>query len=351
MIDSPGGYILLLLAVLPALAVWQHLRGRREAILLNVSDRTTSLSWTWRRMTIWVVPTLRLLGLSALIIAAARPFDWRESAMVDSEGIAIELVIDRSGSMRRDDYLLDGRRVSRLEAVVEAAARFVIGDPEVGSRHQDLIGLVTFAREAETACPLTLDHEHVVARLEQIQAAVDYRQDGTAIGDGLALAVAELQSLDKSLHLRDPTAEITRIVVLLTDGEQNAGELTPGEAGRLARHYGIRTYVIGLGTNLPTDVSSPASPDPQRDILQAIAEATGGKFFSVSDTESLQSIYASIDALERATLTQQRLATRRQWAIEWFFIGPFALPPIAIMALVALAAETILQRVVYLQAV
>lgn len=350
MIDSPAGYALLLLLAVPVIGLWRLLKRRHESLPLNISDRAAALSWTWRRMTLWAAPALRLLAISTLIIAGARPFDWTDSGLVDSEGIAIELVIDRSGSMREDDFLLAGRRVSRLEAVVDAAGRFVVGNPQLGSRHQDLIGLVTFARQAETACPLTLDHEQVVARLEQLEAAVDYRQDGTAIGEGLALAVAELQSLDRSIHLRDPTAELTRIVVLLTDGQQNAGELTPSAAGRLAEHYGIRTYVIGIQPQSPAD-DSPASASSRVDGLQAIAEATGGKYFSVSDTRSLQKIYASIDSLERTTLTERRLATRRQWAIEWFRLGPFGLPPIAMIALVALLVETVLQRIVYLKVI
>lgn len=351
MIDAPAMYILLLLSLVPALAIWQLYRRRREAVPINCSHVAHSLSWTWRRSTVWVTPTLRFFGISALIIAAARPFDWRDSEWVDAEGIAIEMVIDRSGSMRADDYLLDGRRVSRLHAVVEAAAHFVVGNPTVGSRHQDLIGLITFAREAETACPLTLDHEQVVARLEQIEAAVDYREDGTAIGDGLGLAVAELQSLDESLRRRDPNAEVTRVVVLLTDGEQNAGESTPEAAARLARHYGIRTYIIGLQpTALTTGVPSPTASHSPDSRLQRLAESTGGKFFSVSETESLGQIYASIDALERTTLAQQRLATRRQWAIDWFRLGPFGLPPVAFIAFLALVTETILQRTVYTRA-
>lgn len=350
MIASPDAYLLLLLLVGPVLAVWQFFQRRRDALPLNTFHVAPSLSWTWRRSTMWVVPTLRLFGISALVIAAARPFDWRNSAMVDAEGIAIELVVDRSGSMREDDYVLGNRRVSRLKAVVEAASEFIIGDPVLGSRHQDLIGLVTFAREAEAVCPLTLDHEQVVARLEQVEAAVDYREDGTAIGDGLGLAVAELQSLDKSLHLHDPTASITRIVVLLTDGEQNAGELTPEAAARLANHYDVRTYIIGLQPNaLTTDAPSPFDLDSQSERLRVIAESTGGQSFSVSNTQSLREIYAAIDDLERTTLRQQRLASRRQWAIDWFRIGPFGFPPIALIALLALAAEMVLRYSVYLQ--
>lgn len=349
MIESPHAYVLLLLLLMPAFAIWRFRRRRRDAVPLNISisHQADRLSWTWRRQTAWVVPTLRMLGLSALIIAAARPFDWRASSRVDSQGIAIELVVDRSGSMRADDYELDGQRVSRLEAVVDAAGRFIVGDPMTGSRGQDLIGLITFARQADAVCPLTLDHEQVVARLEQVGAAVDYRQDGTAIGDAVALAVAELQSLDKSLHLRDPAAELTRVIVLLTDGKQNAGELAPAAAARLARHYEIRVYVIGLQPNRPAEAAPGELSNPQQTDLRAVAESTGGKFFEVSDTSSLRAIYASIDALERTELTQRRIATRREWAIEWFQLGPFGLPPIATVALMTLTAEIILRRTVY----
>ncbi|WP_164103395.1 VWA domain-containing protein [Candidatus Laterigemmans baculatus] len=342
MFEPPASYALLLLLALPVLALWQHSQRRRRAVPLNVSYQLGTLSWTWRRSTLWVVPLLRLLGMAALIIAAAKPFDWRAAELTDSEGIAIAMVVDRSGSMRRDDILLEGRRVSRLSAVVDAANRFIIGDRGSGSRSHDLIGLVRFAGDAETVCPLTLDHEQVVASLEQMRPAADYRRDGTAIGDGVALAVAELQSLDRSLHLRDPTAELTRIIVLLTDGQQNAGELTPGEAARLAQHYGIRVYAIGLAES---------ESSGQTDPLRSLAERTGGTYFRVSETRSLRAIYDSIDALERTQLTQRRLATRRQWAVEWFRLGPWELPPLAWIGLVALAAETILRRTIYLPAV
>lgn len=352
MIAFPDAYVLLLLLLIPGLVVWQLLQRRRKTLSLTISDRADALTWTWRRSTLWLPPTLRVLGLSALIVAAAKPFDWSDSGYFDSQGIAIELVVDRSGSMREDDFLLAGQRVSRLQAVVEAASRFIIGDPLLGSRHQDLVGLVTFARQADAVCPLTLDHEQVVARLEQLQTAVDYREDGTAIGDALGLAVAELESLDRSLHLRDPDSDLARVVVLLSDGEQNAGELTPDAAAQLARHYGIRVYVIGLAENTLTSGDPvPSDPEPQHQGMQAIAALTGGEYFSVSDTQTLQRIYQTIDALERAPLNQRRLMTRRQWAVEWFRLGPFGVPPIALVALVALTGEWVLQRTVYLRVV
>lgn len=352
MIAMPDAYVLLLLLLIPALVVWQLLQRPHKTLSLTISDRAELLSWTWRRSTVWLPPALRVLGLSALIVAAAKPFDWSASRYFDSPGIAIELVVDRSGSMRQDDFLVAEQRVSRLEAVVEAASRFIIGDPLLGSRDQDLIGLVTFARQAEAACPLTLDHEQVVARLEQLQTAVDYREDGTAIGDALGLAVAELQSLDRSVHLRDSGSDLARVVVLLTDGEQNAGELTPDAAAQLARHYGIRVYVIGLAENTLTSRDPlPSTLEPPYQGMQAIADSTGGEYFSVSDTQTLQRIYRTIDVLERAPLMQRRLKTRRQWAVEWFRLGPFGIPPIALVALLALGSEWVLQRTVYLRVV
>ncbi|HEV3021264.1 MAG TPA: VWA domain-containing protein, partial [Pirellulales bacterium] len=328
-----------LLLQLIAPARWLFASRCRADLPVNVAYRAASLSLTWRLGLRWLVPAFRVLGLIALVLAATGPSDWQSAQWVDSQGIAIELVVDRSGSMLADDYTLDGRRVSRLDAVRAAAGRFIVGDTEPRSRSADSIGLVTFAAEPEVACPLTIDQEAVVAQLERTGAAADYREDGTAIGDAWALAVAELRALEQSLQSADAQRTLTKVAVLLTDGEHNAGRLTPGQAAELARRFGVRTYVIGLE---PRDLGSETARQrvaAERDHLRSLSAATGGQLYTVSDMRSLRNVYAEIDALERTKIAQQRLITRRHWAVDYFEIGPFAVPPLALIALALLALE------------
>lgn len=327
---------------------WLSERRRRAGLRVNVAYRAESLSPTWRLALRPVLPALRVLGLMLLLIAAAGLSDWHGAQPVDSEGIAIELVVDRSGSMLADDYTWDGRRVSRLEAVREAAGRFVVGDSAGAARGADSIGLVTFAAAPEVACPLTIDHEAVVAELERTGAAVDYREDGTAIGDAWALAVAELRSLEQSLRRGATEPKLTKVAVLLTDGQHNAGRLTPPAAAELARRFGVRTYVIGLE---PRDLGGDPARQrvaAEREGLQALSAATGGRLYTVSDTRSLRDVYTEIDGLERTRVAEQRLLARRHWAVDGFDLGPFTMSPLALAALALLALESALTWTLFL---
>jgi Ca-activated chloride channel family protein len=275
------------------------------------------------------------------------PSDWKGSNWVDSEGVAIELVVDRSGSMLADDFMLDGRRVTRLRAVCEAAGQFVVGDGKAIARGGDSIGLVTFAAQSLVACPLTIDHEAIVARLEETEAAKDYREDGTAIGDAWALAVAELRSLEQSLPGKSGGQGLTKVAVLLTDGQNNAGRLTPARAADLANHYGVRTYMIGLDTG---DVAESARERVAKESerLASLCAATGGRMYTVSDMRSLRRVYAEIDSLERSTTGRQRVTAPRHWAVESFELGPFGVPPLALIALVFLSLEAALAWTLFL---
>jgi Ca-activated chloride channel family protein len=344
--ERPDVYLLALLLAVPALQWHRRRRRRRAGMPLNVGNRVHELGQTWRQSTRWIVAATRLTGITALIVALASPFDWHASRPVDVEGIAIELVLDRSGSMLEDDYRWGGARVMRLDAVRSAASEFILRQPSSPHRN-DLVGLTTFARDATVDCPLTLDHEQLIARLWRVGAAADYREDGTAIGDGLGVGVAELQSLDRSLHQRDPDSPLTRVVVLLTDGQQNAGELSPERAAALARHYGIRVYVITLEPSAATSNATATRLARERERLRQLAESTGGKLFTVADSSSLRDAYATVDALEMTVLKGRTVASRRYWAVEPFRWGPFALPPLALVALITLAAEFTLSRTLY----
>jgi Ca-activated chloride channel family protein len=328
-------------------AHWLLTRHHNAEVRVNVEYRRTSLAPTWRVRLRWLVPTFWGLGLATLLFAAMAPSDWKASNWVDSEGVAIELVVDRSGSMLADDFTLERRRVTRLKAVCEAAGQFIVGDSKSRAQGGDSIGLVTFAAEPEVACPLTIDHEAVVARLEQTQAAKDYREDGTAIGDAWALAVAELRSLEQSLSGKDRDQGLTKVAVLLTDGQNNAGRLTPAQAAALAKHFGVRTYLVGLE---PRDLAEAARPRVAKETerLASFCAATGGRLYTVSDMRCLRKVYAEIDSLERSKTGRQRVTALRHWAVDGFELGPFGVPPLALIALALLSLETVLAWTLFL---
>ena len=191
-----------------------------------------------------------------MIIAMARPREGREHTMVHSEGIALEMVVDRSSSMTAMDFRLDGTNVDRLTAIKNVAGRFVAGDPTddgrsddsisgtLSGRVSDLVGLIAFARYADAITPPTLDHAFLTSQLESIQIETRRQEDGTAIGDAISLAVEKLDSMDK----RKQEKVKSKVIILLTDGENTAGEVDPISAAELATTLGIKIYTIGVGT-------------------------------------------------------------------------------------------------------
>jgi len=350
----PGTAIAVALVLVP-LWLWAAAavtRGRR--ICLNLEHRFGHNGWpddtrrSWRERTFWIPGVLRWSGLACLLAAVGAPHDWHDLGLVDVEGVAIELVIDRSGSMMNDDYVLDDRRVTRLDAVTDAASRFILGDPSRSARAHDTIGLIMFARYADRVCVPTLDHEQVVARLGRIDAAVDYREDGTAIGEALALAVADLESLQESLQEKRVERDLSRVVVLLTDGQNNAGEISPEEATALAVQLDVKIHVIGLEPASLRSETARQRVRSERTKLAAMADATGGVFFPVGNAEGLQEVYAAIDRLERTNVGQQPHRVRHHWSVSWFRIGSDAYPPLLGIAFASLVLASLLRRSLYL---
>jgi Ca-activated chloride channel family protein len=240
----------------------------------------------WR----WLLPALRLAAVGLLILGLTRPQLGRAATQVRAEGIDIMLAVDLSGSMLAEDFQLDGDRANRLEAVKRVVKEFL------AKRPNDRVGLVLFAARPYTQAPLTLDHGWLLTNLERAQ--IGMIEDGTAIGSALATAVGRLESSEAK----------SKIVILLTDGQSNAGKVPPLTAAESAKALGYRVYTIGAGTrgtapypqvdpfgrkvyvNMPVDVDE--------DTLKAIAETTGGKYFRATDTDSLRRIYDDIDKLE-----------------------------------------------------
>ena len=286
--NNPG--LLVLLLAIPAL-IWREYRSTERPALLFSSIRL--LKGLPRRGFLsprGVLILLRCLALILLILALARPQAGKSNTEIPHQGIDIMLALDTSGSMEAMDFESDNQWVTRLAVVKQVVARFIKG------RRDDAIGMVVFAGNAYTQCPLTLDYQVLVSLLDRVQIGI--AGDGTAVGSALATAVK---------RLRDSPAK-SKVVILLTDGRNNAGTIDPEGAARLAKSYNIKVYCIGAGTKgaAPFVVDSYFGKqtiyqkvDLDEDSLQQIARITGGEYFRATDRESMEAIYRKIDALEK----------------------------------------------------
>lgn len=293
-------------------------------------DGVVPLPRSMRQRLLPLLAVVKALAIVLLVVALARPRLGSGRVQTNTDAVAIQLVVDRSGSMRYT-MELDGQRLERLEVVKRVLREFLLGGRDgLEGRPADLIGLVAFARFAETSCPLVKDPRAVSDLVQALQPASQRYEDGTAIGDGLSLAAARLHTAEKELAARtrerdDDRVRIkSKVVVLLTDGEQNAGERSPDEAAALAKDWGVRVYTIGIGAGSAAyqTIRDPIFGERQVQVsasidetpLKAIAETTGGQYFRAQDGEALLQIYREIDRLEK---TQVRTVEYTDYA-EWY---------------------------------
>jgi len=237
------------------------------------------------------------MSLVLIILAAARPQSVLEETRIYVEGIDIVLAVDVSGSMRAMDFEIRGRRVDRLEVVKRAVADFIRRRPN------DRLGMVAFSALAYTICPLTLDHDWLDKNLERVR--IGMIEDGTAVGSAITAALNRLKDTE--------TKE--KIIILLTDGRNNAGRISPMTAAEAAAALGVRIYTIGAGTEglapYPVEdmfgnvVLRPVQIDIDEKLLKEIAEETGGAYFRATDTRSLEDIYKKIDKLETTPMEEE----------------------------------------------
>lgn len=286
------------------------------------------------------LPALLLaIATILLAVAIARPRSGDATTVVSGQGIAIVMAVDRSGSMSALDFQDEDEATSRLEAVKNVFRQFVTGGAAGAGRPDDLIGLVAFGTYADGLCPLTLDHSNLVAILEDLDIASAQSEQGTALGEGLGLAVERL------LGVKDAAS---RVVVLLTDGVSNAGVLDPLPAAELAAEHGIRVYTIGVGQRGYAPMPVPGRDgrvrlqrvfvETDETVLQQIAERTGGRFFRAEDTETLEGVYAEIDRLEKSEIVETRYLQYRE------HFAPLAAAAFALIFGAVLAAATVLRR-------
>lgn len=336
---SPWAFWVLL--ILPLLVAGRLRRSAAEPALAFADLSEVRRSGRSLRQHLVQLPfLLTLAALALLIIGLARPQQGIEKIEQINHGIAIEIVMDRSSSMG-EAFVYQGRTMTRLAAVKQTFHDFVLGNgKDLRGRPSDLIGMVAFARFAETICPLTLAHGALADFSKQIElvSRAERHEDGTAIGDGLALAAARLQAADDRSKNDAAGYQIkSKVIILLTDGVHNSGQHSPSQAAALAREWGIKIYTIGIGeVEQPSFFSLGARASVDSKTLTALAEETGGRFWLASDGAALQEIYQSIDELEKSKIESVRYMDYQ----EYFHI--FVLAGLGLLGLALILQWTIL---------
>lgn len=316
------------LVILPLLLVWYIIRSKARVAPLQFSGTTYLGKTRGGRSHLLHVPfVLRLAALGILIVALARPQSKSSWQDVTTEGIDIVIAMDISSSMLARDF-----EPNRLDAAKEVAIQFI------QSRPNDRIGLVVYAGEAFTQCPLTTDHDKLINLFEGVKFGSI--QDGTAIGMGLATAVNRLKESDSK----------SKVVILLTDGQNTAGSIPPITAAEIAANYGIKAYTIGVGTKGQAPMPfqdmfgrityQMMDVNIDEEMLQNIAKLTNGKYFRATDNEKLGAIYAEIDEMEKTIIEE----TQYEKKYEEYL-------PLTLAALSLLIAELLMRKFVLRSAV
>jgi Ca-activated chloride channel family protein len=313
-------FLWLLLLVPASITYYYFISLRNPSFLKFTGLQIMGTTRKTLRQRLYHLPfALRLMALCTVIVALARPQSSSSSQSVTTEGIDIVLALDLSPSMLAEDL-----KPNRIEAAKKVALQFI------DSRPNDRIGLVVFSGESFTQCPITSDHsvlKNLIGNLESGKLA-----DGTAIGEGLATAVN---------RIRNSKAK-SKVIILLTDGVNNIGDISPGTAGEIAKAFNVRVYTIGVGTQglAPYPFQTPFGVQYQNmevqidePVLRAIAGETGGKYFRATSTSKLKEVYADIDKLEKTKIDVQEFRKRA----EEFY-------PLAVFAILLLLTEYLLRN-------
>lgn len=328
--EHPWALILLPVAVL--IVVAGH-RGSMQypAFLFPSSVLVQGLHSTFRVRMLRGLVVLRILALLLVVIAMARPQSMREESVLETEGVDIVLAVDTSTSMLGEDFELGGRRANRLAVVKDVMREFI------GNRHSDRLGIVAFAAAAYTVAPLTLDYGWLVKNLDRVR--IGMIEDGTAIGSGISTALN---------RLKDSQAK-SKVVILLTDGRNNVGRISPLTAAEAGAALRIKIYTIGAGSKglvpypvrdmFGNTVYQRVRIDIDEDTLKTIAERTGARYYRATDTESLRNIYREIDRLEK-TIIKEKGYTEYE---ELFHL--FLIPALLLIVLEVILGNTILRRI------
>lgn len=279
-------WIFTLFLLIPVMITWYILRRKKSQPVIRVSQLQSSGLGSWKNVLQHFPFVLRLLAISSIIVAMAQPQSITDQQHAEGEGIDIVLCIDVSGSMTAQDF-----SPNRLEAAKRVAMDFV------SKRPTDRIGIVIFSGESFTLCPVTSDHGVITSSIQNIHNGM--LEDGTAIGSGLATSVDRLRNSESK----------SKVVLLLTDGENNGGLIDPKTAKEIAKSFSIRVYTIGMASEgyAPQPVNTPTGITIDRQkiaideaLLKEIAGETGGSYFRARDNQSLAAIYSDIDKMEKS---------------------------------------------------
>jgi Ca-activated chloride channel family protein len=319
-----------LFALLPLVMLWRGRRGPVAAVEYSDVGLAREVARRSRSRVgglLWLLP---IIAGILMIVGLARPQRAHSRTEVTANGIDIVLGLDVSGSMQALDFEIDGQRLNRIAVVKSVVSKFI------EERPNDRIGLIAFAGAPYLVSPLTLDHDWLQQNLERVN--IGGADDGTAIGSAIAASVNRLRT----------TPAKSKVVILLTDGMNNTGKISPLSAAEAAKALGVKVYTIGVGVRgkAPIPVRDDAGNmhmimakvDVDEKTLQAVADDTGGKFYRATDTDSLQKVYEQINKLERTAQTVQKFE-RYEELYPWALI-----PSLAILALGALLQQTRFRR-------
>ena len=321
----------LLLLVIPAVVYWRKRRMRQPSLAVSETASVSEVPASFRISTRWIIPLLSGLAFALLVFGLCRP-QWGEKKIETlTEGINIILAVDISGSMNAIDFKLEGEMVNRLTAVKSVVSEFVAG------RSGDRIGMVVFGTNAFTQVPLTRDYDTLSFILDRLK--IGAAGNKTAIGDAVGISLKRLRDIESK----------SNVIILLTDGVSNAGELSPEDAADIAAGRGVKIHAIGVGSSgkVPFLVNHPVfgqqyiyrQVDMDEAALKTIAQKTGGLYFKAENTEALKRIYDTIDAMEKTEAKSNVYAVYND-----------LYPWLVISALLLLVTRIVLENTLYLEA-
>jgi Ca-activated chloride channel family protein len=324
-------WFFILLPVVLALALFSRKREQPPSFRFSSGELIKGLRSTLGVTLSKSVVILRVAALILIVLALCRPQSMTKETEIHTEGIDIVLAIDTSTSMRAEDFELGGKRTNRLEAVKDVVKEFI------QNRHDDRIGIVAFAARAYTVSPLTLDYGWLIQNLDRVE--IGMIEDGTAIGSGISSALN---------RLKDTNAK-GKVVILLTDGRNNAGRISPLTAAEAASSLNIEVYTIGAGTKglapYPTKdffgntVYQPVRIDIDDESLKKIAQKTSAEYYRATDTESLRKIYREIDKLEKTPIEERGYIRYDE------LFGPFLISGLMLLLMEVILKNTFLRRI------
>lgn len=327
-------WLLLFLLGVPLIAWWAGRARARSAFSYSSIELVKALRPTLRQR-LWRLPgVLVTIGAALLIVSLARPQTGIGQVRTTANGVALLMVVDRSASMQLP-LRFAGRSMTRIDVVKQVFKEFVLGNgKDLNGRPEDLVGLVTFARYPETVCPLVRIHETLVKLVDSVNLASDQWEGGTAIGDGLALAAARLKKAEEELvekNRAEANPDFTlksKAIVLLTDGDENVGEMAASDAAQLCREWGVKVYAIGIGDERGGMVRAGGARVAiapgggfDEELLKSIAGSTGGRYWRATDGEALRRAYAAIDDLEKTEIQSVEFTNYEERYPPWALAG------------------------------